>query len=71
MGDLDVNVGLLPCLRLVPLKLQVTLDSFGVEAHPALKLVVCAHVCCFCNVQMGMDSDQSGCVCEVGTIVTV
>lgn len=40
VSDLDVNVGFLPGLGLELLPHHVALDGLGVQAHPALKLVV-------------------------------
>jgi len=38
--DLDIDVGLLPLLGLKFLPDHLALDGAGVEAHPALELVV-------------------------------
>lgn len=43
VGDLDVDVGLLPDLGLIPLPHHVTLGGGGVCADPSLKLVVGGH----------------------------
>lgn len=46
VGDLDVNIRLLPSLRLILLPDHVALGGRGVLANPSLELVVGAHVCC-------------------------
>ena len=53
MGDFDIDVGLLPRLRLVALPFHVPLGGARVETEPSLKLVRCAHDCGFAMIRKG------------------
>jgi hypothetical protein len=40
---LDVDISLLPLLRLILLPFHVALTGVLVEAHPSLEFIVCSH----------------------------